>query len=350
MPCSKTLYLGVRAFDEVKTESKKKKSQSKTSKSSTMKIKSKSSKLEQRNKKIPPLPSSSSSSSNPSEFAFAITRIAVSQICQSVGYRKTHLSALETLTDIATKYLRGIAASASSSAASSNRTQSNLFDIVQALHDLHSVQGFPGASDLHRTDYCLLRSSVLLEITNFVRNTVETPFDRPIPRREEDPTEQKRICDGCWRNHTGAPHVPRWLPEFPDRSKCGVVGSVVEKRRKEEELWENSLGESKNGGGSVIENGDVVGVVVMKKKRELGAKRGKVRFRIGGIEEVKEREAGGGVGLGVNFSRSGVCRGGKRVCLDSEKRRNGCEIEKFSVGTENDDHDDHDGNVVVGER
>lgn len=58
----------------------------------------------------------------------------------------------------------------------------------------------------------------------------------------------------------------------------------MEKRRKGEELWENSLGESKNG-GTVKENGDV-GVVL---KMELGAKRGKVRFRIGGFEEEKKR-------------------------------------------------------------
>lgn len=262
---------------KLKPESKK--PPPKHTKSSTMKTRSKSKLEKTKKKKKNPALLPSSSSSTPSEFAFAIARIAVSQICQSVGYRKTHLSALETLTHIATKYLHAIAASASFAAASSNRTQSNLFDILRALHDLRSVEGFAGASDLHRTDYCLLGSSVLLELASFVMNTDETPFARPIPCLE-DSTEQKRMEYSS--SEFRAPHVPRWLPEFPERSKCG--GGLVEKRRKGEELWENSLGESKNG-GTVKENGDV-GVVL---KMELGAKRGKVRFRIGGFEEEKKR-------------------------------------------------------------
>ena len=51
---------------------------------------------------------------NPSEFSFVIARIAVSWICQLVGYKATQLSALNALIVVATKYLEAIAKSASS--------------------------------------------------------------------------------------------------------------------------------------------------------------------------------------------------------------------------------------------
>ena len=43
---------------------------------------------------------------NPSDYAFKITKTAVSQICQSVGFKTTQLSALETLTHVATLCLQ----------------------------------------------------------------------------------------------------------------------------------------------------------------------------------------------------------------------------------------------------
>ncbi|TXG64405.1 hypothetical protein EZV62_011399 [Acer yangbiense] len=80
----------------------------------------------------------------PTELSFT-----VSQICRSVvGFK-----AFETLTLITTKYLEQVAKLASLCSHESNRTQSNLFDLINAFHDLSSpIQGFVGASTLHRDD------------------------------------------------------------------------------------------------------------------------------------------------------------------------------------------------------
>ncbi|KAA8537138.1 hypothetical protein F0562_029636 [Nyssa sinensis] len=114
---------------------------------------------------------------DPPDFLFAITRIAVAQICQSVGFKASQNSALETLTDIAAGYLQALAKSAAASATSSGRTQSNLFDIVFALEDLYSAQGFRGASNVNQP---LLASSTLVDIMKFVKYTDEIPFAKRI--------------------------------------------------------------------------------------------------------------------------------------------------------------------------
>ncbi|KAF3450151.1 hypothetical protein FNV43_RR06231 [Rhamnella rubrinervis] len=292
-------------------------------------------------KKTSTIAAPTTASSTPSEFSFSIARIAVSQICQSVGFRATQLSALETLTHVATKYLQAIASSASFAAASSNRTQCNLFDIIESLHDLHSIHGFAGASTLHKTNYCLLGSSILVGLADFVEHTTETPFTRPIPRLENSAEElaEKQLDQSISIGMVRGPHVPRWLPEFPDRSRCDV--GLVDKRRKGEELWENCLEERKIGGNvSEIGNGGAV------TKMELAQKRGKVRFRIGvGVEEEEKKfREEGRVGLGVN-SKSGVCKGGKRVCLDREKCGNGFKNCKILLQSADDDVDNGDENL-----
>ncbi|KAL6197000.1 hypothetical protein ACLB2K_032613 [Fragaria x ananassa] len=119
----------------------------------------------------------------PSEFSTAIARTAVAQICHSIGFKVTQLSALEALTLVAVNYLVAIAKSSASYAAKANRTDSNLFDFTNTIHDLSFIQGFTGASELHRS--CVLVSSVLKDLARFVEHTEETPFAWPIPRREE---------------------------------------------------------------------------------------------------------------------------------------------------------------------
>ncbi|KAK9937110.1 hypothetical protein M0R45_013925 [Rubus argutus] len=242
----------------------------------------------------------------PSEFSTAIARTAVSQICHSIGFKVTQLSALETLTHVATEYLEDIAKASALYAAKANRTDSNVFDFTNAIHDLQMVQGFTGASELHRSDYCVLGSSVLKGLAKFMEYTEETPFAWPIPRREKMGTRElipRRRESDSGRGFDF--HVPRWLPGFPE-----VGEPVVERRRNGEELWENLVVENVNvdsGNGNEIGNGGNE-----NGKRELGvkSKRGRVRFRIG---EVEEKAGEGGCNLGLK-TRNGVCGGGKRVC------------------------------------
>lgn len=237
----------------------------------------------------------------PSEFAFTVNKVAVSQICRSAGFKAAESSALETLTLVATKYLQELASRATSYSHVAHRNESNLVDLTNALNDMSSGQGFPGASTLNRN--CVLDSGVLKEIASFVRHGCEIPFAKPIPRSKN--VYANSVC--CKEaNEPGSRslhlHIPKWLPAFPDEEgsynkECqGLVCNRTEK------LWENSEffeGEKCNFGGYEWEvlSGD------------LARKREKVRFKIG----VKGNN---GVGFGVDL-RNGVCRGGKRVCWNA---------------------------------
>ncbi|GLT59925.1 hypothetical protein SLA2020_327180 [Shorea laevis] len=218
---------------------------------------------------------------SPSDFSFAITRIAVAQVCKSVGFRRTEQSALDTLTVVATKYLETLARSAADFSNAANRTQSNLFDVTNALHDLHAVHGgFLGASALHDNN-CLLKSSVLKDLSDFVSSTDEIPFAKPINKEKGRETETTTPPNSERRPK----HIPEWLPAFPEmvrREECN-------KRVNQEELWENtSWAPVCEGSGSVEgRNNDNGG--------ELMTERARVSFRIGGGKRV---------GLNVNIGES----------------------------------------------
>ncbi|KAJ8478403.1 hypothetical protein OPV22_022130 [Ensete ventricosum] len=91
----------------------------------------------------------SSKKSRPSgdaDFGLAISKIAVAQICESTGFRGSHLSANDAMAEIA---------------------------------DLSLSCGFRGASDVRQ---CLVSSDVVREIAKFVSTEAEVPFFRSIPR------------------------------------------------------------------------------------------------------------------------------------------------------------------------
>ncbi|XP_052200911.1 transcription initiation factor TFIID subunit 8 [Diospyros lotus] len=217
------------------------------------------------------------------EFASAITRVAVAQICQSVGFKATQSSALRTLTDVAGRYLRALGEYATASAASSGRTQSNLFDIALAIEHLSSVQGFPGASVVNRP---LVASSTLSDLAEFVKYTDEIPFAKPIPRCRP-PVNAPRGPPDPANSRPLPPHIPSWLPPIPD---IGTDETAIINSKENLEL-ETSIT-------------TVTGKVDETKRWELPEKRGRVRFRMG-LGAGSER-----FGVGT---RSGVCRGGKSV-------------------------------------
>ncbi|CAM8967916.1 unnamed protein product [Rhodiola kirilowii] len=168
-----------------------------------------------------------------SDFSHALTRVAVAQICESVGYASSKSSALETLTTVASLYLQSVTALAACRANRSARTQSNLLDIVAALEDLHIGKGFRGASDV---SIPLLKSSLLVEIMDFVDRVDEIPFAQPI--RRSMPVKNPRIGLSeveARREH----HIPMWLPPFPDPRtyREAVVGEKLGLGGNGEVLW-----------------------------------------------------------------------------------------------------------------
>lgn len=152
------------------------------------------------------------------DFNTAVMRIAVAQMCQSVGYQGAQASALKTLTDVAVRYLRSLAKSAANSAGSTGRTQCNLLDVVRALEDLHSDIGFHGNSEPKRRLYLLSDSSILRGTMHFVYRSREIPFAKPLPRCSPTlPSNPPCFTD----KNTKWNHIPRWLPDFPKISDAG---------------------------------------------------------------------------------------------------------------------------------
>ncbi|XP_044497641.1 transcription initiation factor TFIID subunit 8-like [Mangifera indica] len=230
----------------------------------------------------------------PEEFSFAITRVAVSQICKSFGFKGAQSSALETLTLITTKYLQELAQLASSYSHSSCRTESNAFDVINALHDFNLLEGFVGASKIEGNN-CLLSSRVLKELAGFVKYSDETPFAKPVPRVQKTKLLSKGLvpCSEKEMMKKKNLHIPKWLPALPDLS-----GGVCEKKRS---LWENS--------GAVEGKGEVGGELSVRKESlggDLVRERRKVRFKIG----LKE-----------NMMSNGICKGAGNDEEDKRMRK-----------------------------
>ncbi|XP_010260189.1 PREDICTED: transcription initiation factor TFIID subunit 8-like [Nelumbo nucifera] len=147
------------------------------------------------------------------DFGRAIAKIAVAQICENVGFQSFQQSALESLSDVAIRYLRDLGKTAHFYANLAGRTHCNVFDVIQGLEDLGSSQGFSGASDVNR---CLASSGTVREISQYVSLEQEIPFARPVPRfpvtRNRKPTPSfLQIGETPPGNH-----IPPWLPAFPD--------------------------------------------------------------------------------------------------------------------------------------
>ncbi|KAK6933813.1 Bromodomain associated domain [Dillenia turbinata] len=87
---------------------------------------------------------------SPSHFYKSIAKIAVAQICQSIGFKSSQISALETFSDVGGRYMEALAGIAVSAANFAGRTQSNLFDVVFAMEVLNSPQGFRSAWNVNQ--------------------------------------------------------------------------------------------------------------------------------------------------------------------------------------------------------
>ncbi|KAL2317319.1 hypothetical protein Fmac_031195 [Flemingia macrophylla] len=236
----------------------------------------------------------------PSEFSFAIAKIAVAQICRSTGFKTSKYNALEILTNVSTRYLETMVRSAASFANASNRTDSNLFDLINGIHDLSSVQGFPGGSLMHKGN--LLRSSALKDIMNFANLSNKVPFANPIPVRNVSDATSSSTC--LFDQETKS-HIPTWLPHFP-KENCDQV--LIKERKCGEKLWEQSLAREEN--SVILQSNDINGKEEKETRMELPKKREKMKFKIGGEEKQ--------VGLGVNMM-NGVYKGRKRVSWNNHK-------------------------------
>ncbi|KAG8366939.1 hypothetical protein BUALT_Bualt16G0020300 [Buddleja alternifolia] len=263
-----------------------------------------------------------------SEFSFAVARLAVAQICQTVGFNGGAQSrALEALTDIATRYLRAIAKLGAASANSHGRTESNLPDIIVALEELASVQGFVGSSSLRSHSTLYTSSALIKDLMKFVRYREEIPLAQPLPTRSSIVFGGAKgkfwrcTSDGDsmnrWYNdgEKSRRHVPRWLPDVPvvvvvteegkekGRDERERIWGCLDDREEEENrvcCWERVEKEEEN------------------KEIEMLGKRRKVRFKMGVGVAAALGDHNMGEGMVRNLNLNLRCGGGgigKRVVV-----------------------------------
>ncbi|GER31318.1 transcription initiation factor TFIID subunit 8 [Striga asiatica] len=159
------------------------------------------------------------------EFVEAIARIAVAQVCESLGFQSFQQSALDSLTDVGVRYIREIGKTASFNANLANRSECNVFDVIQGLEDLGLAQGFSGASDVNHS---LSGSGVIKDIISYVGQADEIPsaYLNPI-----FPVVKERILNPSYPQAGVNPpnHIPTWLPNFPAPQTYSSLSSGNEK-------------------------------------------------------------------------------------------------------------------------
>ncbi|KAJ9173172.1 hypothetical protein P3X46_016336 [Hevea brasiliensis] len=153
------------------------------------------------------------SGSSGDEFAQAIAKIAVAQICESTGFQTFQQSALEILSDFTIHYISNLGKLAQSFANLAGRAEVNALDIIQGLEELGSSQGFAGASDV---DHCIASSGTIRELVQYVSEAEDIPFAYSIP---PFPVVRERKPVPSFLQIGEAPpgeHIPAWLAAFPD--------------------------------------------------------------------------------------------------------------------------------------
>lgn len=163
------------------------------------------------------------------EFAQSIAKVAVAQVCESKGFQGFQQSALEAMSDVTARYIMNIGKSANCYANLAGRNECNVFDVIQGLEDMGSMQGFTGASDI---DHWLEDSGVVREIVQFVSEVEPVMFAHPIP---PFPVVKERVLPPSFLQRGEEPpdeHIPAWLPAFPD-PETYLQSTTVNGRGKE---------------------------------------------------------------------------------------------------------------------
>eukprot|EP00250_Pteridium_aquilinum_P017974 c23876_g1_i2 orf=124-1401(+) len=143
------------------------------------------------------------------EFPRAVAKTAVAQICEAAGFHSVQFSALETLADIAIRYLCDTGKTSQFYANLAGRTQSNALDVLSAVEDVNGR----GLADVQG---CIASSDTPSELKRFVDYSEEIPFCKPVPHF---PIRKKQALTPSFSQLGEKPpngHIPPWLPAFPD--------------------------------------------------------------------------------------------------------------------------------------
>ncbi|KAJ4882754.1 Bromodomain transcription factor [Raphanus sativus] len=187
------------------------------------------------------------------DFAYALARMAVAQVCESVeistlqeshpreGARFSSFqeSALERLTDVVIQYIQSVGKTTRLYANMAGRAEGNALDVVQALEDLGSGLGFNGAHDVER---CLADSGVVKDIVRYTGEAEEVPFVYSLPRFPFNKGKRRAPSFSEIGAEMPDEHIPVWLPAFPE-TKMPKEGEEanVDKVEGEVQSKENGL-------------------------------------------------------------------------------------------------------------
>ncbi|KAF8106187.1 hypothetical protein N665_0145s0008 [Sinapis alba] len=187
------------------------------------------------------------------DFAYALARMAVAQVCESVEistFQESHAregarfssfqeSALERLTDVVIQYIQSVGKTTQFYANMAGRVEGNALDIVQALEDLGSGLGFNGAHDV---EHCLDDSGVVKDIIRYTGEAEEVPFVYSLPRFPFNRGKRRAPSFSEIGGEMPDEHIPVWLPAFPETKMSEEVEETnVEKIEGEVRSKENGL-------------------------------------------------------------------------------------------------------------
>lgn len=156
----------------------------------------------------------SNSRSGAGDYSRAISRVAVAQMCEAIGFEGFDESALDSLAGIAIRYVCELGKTSRFYANLAGRTRCNIFDIIQGLEDLCMPRGFTGASEILAG--CVVSSVAIREIKEYVETADVVPFAQPVPHF---PVIKERSMIPSFMQMGETPplkQVPPWLPAFPD--------------------------------------------------------------------------------------------------------------------------------------
>lgn len=157
----------------------------------------------------------SNSRSGAGDYSRAISRVAVAQMCEAIGFEGFNDSAIDALADIAIRYVCELGKTSRFYANLAGRTRCNVFDIIQGLEDLGMPEGFTGASEILAD--CVVSSGAIREIKEYVERAEEVPFAQPLPQFPVIKERRMTIPSFLQMGETPAfKQIPPWLPAFPD--------------------------------------------------------------------------------------------------------------------------------------
>ncbi|MCO5606453.1 hypothetical protein L7F22_060641 [Adiantum nelumboides] len=143
------------------------------------------------------------------ELPRAVAKTFVAQLCEAQGFHSIKLSALETLADIAIRFLCDTGKASQFYANLAGRSQSNALDVLCAVEDVN--EGV--LTHAHRAT---ATSDTPLELKRFVECSEEVTFCKPLPHF---PILKKQAPIPSFSQVGEKPpggHIPPWLPAFPD--------------------------------------------------------------------------------------------------------------------------------------